>query len=195
MTLAEVITALGIFVLIIAAVFVFETNVFSYNGSVSSSFQVAQDSQMLLRTMLSELREAVPGANGAYPLTSVGSTTISFFSDINNDGKAEQVTYTLVGTTLFRAVIKPSGTPVGYPVATQATTTIVMNVRNGTTTPTFEYFDTNYTGTSTPLSQPVTTTAVRLVKINITLDTDPTKSPAPITYTTQVSLRNLKSNL
>ena len=195
MTLVEVITAVGIFVLIIGAVFTFETNIFSYNSSITSSYQVAQDSQRILRTMLAELRESAPGATGAYALATVGSTSISFYSDVNNDGLTEQITYSLIGNTLYRAVISPSGTPYAYVSANQSTTTLITNVRNATTTPVFQYFDTNYTGTSSPLTQPVIATSVRLVRITVILDTDPTKSPVPITYTTQVSLRNLKSNL
>ncbi|MEI8248914.1 MAG: type II secretion system protein [Candidatus Taylorbacteria bacterium] len=195
MTLVEVITAVGIFVLIIGAVFTFETNIFSYNTSVTSSYQVAQDSQRILKTMLTELRESAPSATGAYALDTVGSTTLSFYSDVNNDGLTEQITYSLIGNTLYRASISPSGTPYTYPSANQSTTTLLTNVRNGTTTPVFEYFDTNYTGTSSPLTQPVTATSVRLIRITVILDTDPTKSPVPITYTTEVNLRNLKSNL
>jgi prepilin-type N-terminal cleavage/methylation domain-containing protein len=195
MTLVEVLTAVAIFVIIIAAVYTFEINIFSYNGSISSSFQTIQDSQTLLKTMLTELREAVPGVNGSYSLSSVGSTSISFFSDSDNDGTAEQITYSLVGTTLYRSVIKAAGSPLSYSVSNQSTSTLIQNLRNGTSTALFQYFDANYTGTSSPLTQPVTPTAVRLIKISIVLDSDPTKYPAPITYTTQVNIRNLKDNL
>ena len=194
MTLVELLISLAIFIAVMIAVGTFAANIFIYNGNVSSSFQTAQNAQTILKTMLVSLREMEPGANGAYPLISTGSTSISFFSDPDNDGSAEQLTYSLVGTTLYQSVVQPSGSPIGYS-STPATTTILTNVRNGTSTPVFQYFDTNYNGTSTPLAQPVTATTVRLVKMNITLDIDPNRSPLPITYTVQASLRNLKSNL
>ena len=58
-----------------------------------------------------------------------------------------------------------------------------------------EYFDSNYTGTSTPLSQPVQATQVRLIRITVRIEKDPNKSPGPLTATSQVFLRNLKNNL
>ncbi len=195
MTLVEVLITLAIFATVIVSVGMFEANVFIYQGNVSGSFQTAQNAQVILKTMLTELREMAPGADGSYPLVNAGSTTISFFSDPDNDGTEEEVTYSLSTTTLYRAVIQPSGNPPTYLIANQSTSTLLTSVRNGSNTPVFQYFDTNYNGTSSPLTQPVTTTAVRLVKINITLDLDPNRSPAPITYTVQANLRNLKSNL
>jgi prepilin-type N-terminal cleavage/methylation domain-containing protein len=194
MTLVELLITLAIFVTVMVAVGTFEANTFIYQGNVSSSFTTAQNAQIILKTMLTELRETAPGVNGAYALVSTGSTSISFFSDPDNDGQTEQITYSLTGTTLSRSVIQPSGSPLGYnggPVIS----TLLTTVRNGNTTPVFQYFDTNYNGTSSPLAQPVTTTAVRLVKVNVTLDTDPNRSPVPITYTVQANLRNLKNNL
>jgi len=195
MTLVEVFIALAIFVAVIAAIGMFEANIFLYKNQASSSLQTSLSAQTLLKTMLVEIREAAPGANGAFPVVYAGSTTLSFFSDPDNDSTEEQVTYTLMGTTLYKAVINPSGNPPTYSVANQSTTTLLTNVRNGAATPVFEYFDANYSGTSTPLSQPVTTTSVHLVKINLTLDDDPNRPPAAVTYSDQASIRNLKTNL
>ncbi len=195
MTLVEVLIALAIFIAVMIAVATFEVNIFSYNSHVSNSFQTSQTAQVILKTMLTELRKAAPGANGAYPLVNAGSTTISFFSDANNDGTMEQITYSFVGTTMYRATINPTGFPGSYNLANQSTSTIMTNVRNGTTTPVFQYFDNAYNGTSSPLVQPVTATSVSLVKINLTLDIDPNRSPIPVTYSVQVGLRNLKTNL
>jgi hypothetical protein len=195
MTLVELLITLAIFVTVMVAVGTFEANIFIYQSNVSGSFQIAQNAQIILKTMLTEFRETAPAANGSYALVNTGSTSVSFFSDPDNDGQTEQITYTLSGTTLYRAVIQPSGNPPTYSVVNQSTTTLLTNVRNGSITPVFQYFDTNYNGTSSPLVQPVTTTAVRLIKVNITLDVDPNRSPAPITYTIQANLRNLKSNL
>jgi type II secretory pathway pseudopilin PulG len=195
MTLVEVLITLGIFVAVIIAVGTFEANIFIYQGEVSNSFATAQNAQVILKTMLTELREMAPAADGSYALVNAGSTTVSFFSDPDNDGTEEQITYTLSSTTLYKAIIQPSGNPPTYAVANQSTTTLLIGLRNGLVTPVFQYFDTNYNGTSSPLTQPVTTTAVRLVKVNVTLDMDPNRSPAPITYTVQANLRNLKSNL
>ena len=182
---------------VVIAVGTFEVNVFSYQGSISSSYQTAQSAQIMLKTMLVELREMSPGANGSYSLIKAATSSVSFFSDPDGDGITEQMTYSLVGTTLYKAIINPTGSSPSYVYnpANQSTTTLVTNVRNASSTPLFQYFDTNYNGTSSPLTIPVTTTAVRLIKVSLTLDIDPKRSPLPVTYTIQASLRNLKSNL
>ncbi len=195
MTLVEVLIALAIFVVVIVAVGTFEANIFRYQSSISGSYQTAQSAQIILKIMLQQIREAEPAANGAYTLANAGSTTMTFYSDPDNDGTAERITYSLIGTTIYQITIQPSGMPPSYNVASQSTTTLLRNVVNSLSTPVFQYYDTNYNGTSSPLAQPVTTTAVRLVKINATLDLDSNRSPVPITYTVQASFRNLKTNL
>ena len=195
MTLVEVIVTLGIFMTVMFAVSTFEYNVIVYPKNISGSFTIAQDAQVLLTTMLKQLRTAQPGANGQYALVTTGTSTLSFFADVDNNGVIEEITYFMASSSLYRGVIQPSGNPVTYNPTNQVNRMFVMNVRNSSSTPLFQYFDTNYNGTSTPLAQPVMTTAVRLIKINLTLDVDPMRSPLPLTYTVQASLRNLKSNL
>lgn len=196
MTLAEVLVTMGIMVAVLLVVATFQYDVITYPKTISGSFVTVQDTQILLKTMLKELRGMRSGANGAYALITSGTSTVSFFSDSENDGTVDLITYSLVGPTMYRGVISPTGNPeTNYDIANQVTRMLVTNVRNGSSTPIFQYFDTNYNGTSSPLTQPVTATAVRLIKINLMLDVDINRSPTPATYTVQASLRNLKSNL
>lgn len=195
MTLAELLIAMGIFLVIVIVIVDFNTNIYYYQSTISGSFQTSLNAQTILKTMLKEIRQAQPAANGSYPLANAGSSTITFFSDADSNGAVEQITYTRIGNTLFRSTIPPTGSPPVYLGANQATTTLLGSVVNASSTPIFQYYDTNYTGTSTPLAQPVTTTTVRLVKVSVTLDLDPTHSPLPTTYTVQASFRNLKTNL
>lgn len=195
LTLVELLIALAVFAIVIIAIGALQTNVFIYKSNISGSYETTQNSQIILKTILKELREITPGANGAYPLIQTGSTSLSFFSDVDNDGLAEQLTYSLIGTTLYRAVIKPSGSPATYSTASQSTTSLITNVINGNSLPSFQYYDTNYTGTSSPMVYPINPSFVRLIRINQQIDIDPNRSPKPIIYTVQASLRNLKSNL
>lgn len=195
MTLLEIMVAMGISFAVLSVIVAFGTDIFTFQGAISGSYTTTQDAQAILKTIMSELRETAPGGNGAYPITSTGTSSVVFFSDPNSDGIEEQVTYALVGTDLYRRQIIPAGSPPTYNPASQTSSVIVRNVRNGATEPIFEYFDANYTGTSSPLVEPVSATAVRLIKISLKLDVDPRKSPLPVTFTTQVSLRNLKTNL
>ncbi len=195
MTLAETLIAISIFLVIMAAVVTFEVNVFSYQKTASGSFQTAQDAQVLLKVIMKELRGVAPSANGAYPLVSGATSSISFFSDINSDGTIEQVTYILLKNALYKTIIIPAGSPAVYNPASQSTTTLVTNVRNDAALPVFQYYDQNFDGTTAALSQPVDLTQVRSIKTTLNLDVDLNRSPLPISYSAQVQLRNLKTNL
>ena len=195
MTLVEVLIAVAIFGIVMVAVAAFEVNVFSYKGSITSSYETTQSAQIMLKTMLSELRETQTAANGSYPILQAGSTTLSFYSDSDNDTVVERITYSYSGSILYRAVIRPSGFPSAYNPDDQSTTTLLTNIRNGQSVPLFEYFDTDYTGTSSPLAYPISIRDIKLVKINVSLDVDERRSPVPVVYSVQASFRNLKNNL
>lgn len=195
MTLVEVLLTLSIFIIIVVAVGTFQVNVFSYHKAVYGSLQTSQDAQIILKTILREVRSMSPGATGQYPISVAATNTLTFFSDLDGNNVQDQITYSLIGNTIYRARIVPSGSPATYLAANQGTTTLVTNIRNSSSTPVFEYYDDTFTGTSTPLSQPVTVTAVKLIKVNLTLDVDPNRSPLPIMYSADVNLRNLKTNL
>lgn len=195
MMLVELLIALAVFSVVIIAVGAMGANIFIFNSNTTGSFQATQNSQAILKTILKEIREASPGANGAYPLISAGSTTLSFYSDVDNDSVAEQISYSLIGTNFYRSVIKATGSPPVYSVANQSTTTLITNVINGDAIPSFQYFDTNYTGTSSPLTHPVVPSSVKLIQINQRIDIDPNRSPLPIIFTVQANIRNLKTNL
>ena len=194
-TLVEVLISIAVFVVIMGAVAFFEANVFSYQRSAAGSFTTVQDAQVLLKTMARELRSMSAGNDGSYALFQAATSSVIFFSDLNGDGSTERVRYFLSGASLYKGITHASGTPATYPANAESTSTLVTNVRNASSTPVFEYFDGSYDGTTPALVQPVDVGSVRLIKINITLDADPSRSPAAETYSTQVSLRNLKDNL
>jgi type II secretory pathway pseudopilin PulG len=195
MSLAEIIVVCGILGIILVAIATFQRNVTVNNKTASDSLSAIQDARSILRTMVRELRTASPSNNGSYPLVSAGTSTVTFFSDSNGDGLKEQIRYYLSGSTLKRGQIIPTGSPLVYNSGAETFSTLAYSMRNASSTSLFEYYDTSYTGTSSPLTQPITTTNVRLIKINLTIDSDPNRSPIPRTYTSQVTLRNIKDNL
>ncbi|MBP6858939.1 MAG: prepilin-type N-terminal cleavage/methylation domain-containing protein [Candidatus Pacebacteria bacterium] len=193
-TLAEVITAVAILSLIMVAVSAFQYNVLSYNRIAEVSLTNAQEAQALIKTISKELRATQQSANGAYPIAAAATSTITFFSDTDRDGNEEQVRYYLASSTLYRGIIRPTGSPLTY-TGSESTKILATGLRNSSTTPVFEYFDSTYAGTSSPMTYPITITNIRLVKVNLTIDTDPSRAPVLRTFTTQTVLRNLKDNL
>jgi prepilin-type N-terminal cleavage/methylation domain-containing protein len=194
-TIVEIIIVVGILGIIMLAVSSFSVNVLKNNKYSQDALSSVQDARVIIRTMAKELRSASRGNNGSYPVVQASTSTISFFSDSNGDGVKEQIRYFISTSTLRKGMIVPTGSPLTYNSANEIITTLAYNVKNTATSSLFEYYDNTYAGTSSPLTQPVSVTQVRLVKINLVIDADPNRSPNVRVYTSQVNLRNLKDNL
>lgn len=194
-TLIEVITTIAIFVVIMIAVSAFQYNVLNYNRIGTVALTNAQEVESLLKTMAKEIRSMELGSDGSYAISAAATTSLTFFADVDSDGNKEKVRYYIATTTIYRGVIKPTGSPATYAPSNETTKILVTGIRNSSSAPIFDYFDSMYAGTSTPMTYPLNLTSIRLVKVTLTIDTDPNKAPVLRTYTTQVGLRNLKDNL
>ncbi|MCR4274705.1 MAG: hypothetical protein NUW02_01495 [Candidatus Campbellbacteria bacterium] len=192
-SLVEALVAMGIFTVIGIAVMTFFSDIFSFSKSAQGQLQIQQELQVLTRRMSAELRAASQSSVGSYALATTSSSTLSFYVDTDNDGVKERIRYFLQGTELKKGTLKPTGSPLAY-TGSETTRSMVKNVQ-ATTTPLFSYYDTNYAGTTTPLTQPVTVSSVRLVKITIVVDDNALIPPPAIIGTTQISLRTIKDNL
>ncbi|MFM2357335.1 MAG: hypothetical protein RJA61_72 [Candidatus Parcubacteria bacterium] len=192
MTMVEMIIVIFIFGIISLATAQFQLDVFRLSGYADKSLNAVFNSRQILKIMVSELRSTTISENGSYPLQAVATSTLTFYSDVDGDGLVERVRYFLQGTDFKKGIVEPTGNPYVY-TGTETTVTLVSGVRN-TATSIFTYYDTDYTGTTLPLSNP-SVSDIRLIKVTIEIDEDPNKPPAMLTSTTQVSLRNLKDNL
>ncbi|OHA98705.1 MAG: hypothetical protein A3E02_01580 [Candidatus Zambryskibacteria bacterium RIFCSPHIGHO2_12_FULL_38_34] len=195
-TLTEIIVVVAISSVIFIAVFNFGNSIFSFNSNAQKNLSAQTDARRVLKNMVKELRSASPSSLGSYTISLASTTGITFFSNIDSDPYKEQIRYFLSDKDLKRGIIKPSGSPLSYNSANEQISTLVTGINNGVS-PIFEYFDSSYTGTSTPLVQPVQITQVRLVRVTLKIeeDTNPTKTIGPVIVTSQVFLRNLKDNL
>jgi type II secretory pathway pseudopilin PulG len=192
MTVAEILVVVAIVTVIGLAISTFARDLFMYSGTVQSNLSAQQDARQMLRQFASELRVASQSSTGTYPISEASDTAITFYSDINGDGIKDRVRYYVSGNMIKKDVLVPTGLPLAY-TGTPATSIVMRDL--SVTTGIFSYYDKNYTGTSAPLGSPVDVSSVRLVKMNITIDRDPNRSPTPINVTTQVVIRNLKDNL
>lgn len=193
-TLAEVVVVVAIMTLIMLAVAVFQYNVLDYNRSTASSLTTAQEAQSIIKTVAKELRAMQQSESGSYPIASAGTSTLIFYSDVNGDGLNDRVRYYMSGSTLFRGLIMPTGSPLGY-TGSESVKILATGILNSPATPIFEYFGGNYAGTSSAMMYPLTITDIRSIKIGLTIDADPNKIPVMKVFSTQATLRNLKDNL
>ncbi|NDB60026.1 type II secretion system protein, partial [bacterium] len=186
-TLVEIVIVVGILGMIMLVIGAFQRDVFVNSKFAQDSLSTTQDSRNILRMMVRELRTSSSGNDGSYPLISAATSTISFYSDVDADGLKDKVRYYIATSTLTKGLIKPTGSPLTYVEANEVFSILAYNLRNSSSTPLFEYYDNAYAGTSSPLTQPVVISNVRLIKINLMIDVDPNRSPNVKTYTSQVN--------
>lgn len=194
-TLVETLISIAIIVVIGLALTTFERDIFFLNNSLQGNLSAQIGARRVLRTVIRELRGASPSSLGAYTINQAGTSTLIFYTNIDEDTLKERVRYFLQGGELRRGVIKPTGNPLAYNSANESVEVIIRDVINSSTTPIFDYFDSYFTGTSSPLMQPVDTLAVRLIRVTVIIDKDTNRPPGAITVTSMGTLRNLKDNL
>jgi prepilin-type N-terminal cleavage/methylation domain-containing protein len=194
-SLAELLISVAIISLLTFIVSTFQRDVFSLNNVLQSGLNAQLDGRHLVKVMVAELRRSSPSATGSYPIELASSTGMTFYTDVDANGVQDKVRYYLSGNTIKKGVIAPTGSPLTYNSANEVTTTLISSVVASSTLPIFQYYPSEYTGTTSPLTIPINIPSVRLVKITIIIDKDPTRSPAQIIITSQVNMRNLKDNL
>jgi len=172
----------------------FQKDIFSNNDEYTRRLYAEQEARTSLKNLIAELRSAEQSNVGDYPIILATSSAITFFSDFDGDGLQERIRYYLDGRTLRKAVLKPTESPYVYLEANEVKSYEINDV----ITPggqIFTYFDRAYTGTSSAMTFPVNVANIRLIRVNITVDANPTRAPEPITFVSQVMIRNLKDNL
>jgi prepilin-type N-terminal cleavage/methylation domain-containing protein len=198
-TLIEILVALGIFTGLAVLLSNFQKDIFINNTFVQNSLVAESEARGALKRAIAELRAASPSNNGLYPVAVADKNTLTFFSDIDKDGLRERVRYFVATSTtsssLRRGVTKPTGSPYVYLDANESLSVAVHDIVNPTSTPVFAFYDDTYDGTSSPLVWPVNVSDIRLVKMTIMIDLNPVRSPTVMTFTSQVTIRNLKDNL
>lgn len=194
-TLVELVLTVSIATAVLLILGKFQSDVFSFNRIFSGSFSASDQAQKLLRPMTAEVRSASQSANGSYPIGAFAANDLSFYSDIDNNSTKDLVRYYLSGTTVFKEVTPPTGSPGTYSVANKKTTTFMTGVRNvDAGLPLFQYFSSAHTGGATGEVVPGVGKIedIRLIRITFRIDADTTKPPAAADVTTLVSIRNLK---
>jgi prepilin-type N-terminal cleavage/methylation domain-containing protein len=144
--------------------------------------------------MARELRNIRPGDNAAYPIVRAKDQEIIFYSDVDYDGSAEKVRYTLTSTQLVRGITKATGYPAQYLQTNEKVKILSDFIRNGST-PVFYYYNGDWPNdtTNNPLIDPVRLSDSKLIKVYIIINSeDDTDNFSLETY---IQLRTLKQNL
>lgn len=193
-TLIEVMFALGMFAAIAGVVsWIVITSIHS-NAIIWEQLTTQNNGRAVLDQFVNNVRKAEGSSIGNYVVERATDSEFVFYANVDDDTAKERVRFWLSGTDVYRGVTHVTGTPLGY-ADTETVVRLaesVVNTQQGI--PLFEYYDDTYPASQTPLSSPVNVTKVRLVRMQIELEKDPTQSPEPLHVETVVSIRSLKAN-
>lgn len=167
----------------------------SPNQQLTSAGNVDQ-ARRVLANFTNEIRNAAAGSDGSYQLNQAGDSQIIFYTTYKaTGGVVYRIRYFLSGTSLFKGVVTPTGSPLSYNLGSEVITQVQANLSNGST-PVFYYYDDTYSGTTSALAQPVNVTQVKFVKINLIVKNQESRTD---TSTTTIdgagAIRSLKTNL
>lgn len=193
-SLIEVLIASIIAVMFVFVLSSFQTNLNSLQSFTSQKLQSRQDIDETIQIMTTAIRSGGPSSVGGYPIESASTSSFVFFSDIYHNGTFERVRYFLGTSTLQQGITIPSGNPLAYVTSTEIVTTQINDLVLSSSTPFFTYYDSNYTGTQSPMSYPLTIANIRLVQFSFTADINQSSTPTPEYFSQMVDIRNLRSN-
>ncbi|MFN3301734.1 MAG: type II secretion system protein [Patescibacteria group bacterium] len=193
-TTIEAIVVIGILALLSVIILGWQSDIFSLNTLFSKRLSTQEEIRKTIKNFIAEVRSAQPSSLGSYPIEEAKKDSFIFYSNIDSDNLIERIRYFLDGKILKKGIIKPTGQPLRYDPNNEIITEVTHNLINPNNE-IFHYYDENYDGTGNPLPQPVDILAIRLVKITIIVDEDINRPPGPISGTSQVTIRNLKTNL
>lgn len=192
-TYVEMIVVIALFTLLSLAVTNAIRSFYTFNAyTIAQAYQVAE-ARRGMQYSTRDIREMTFADDGAFPLVSMATNSISFYSDIDRDDSVELVRYELSSTTLFKYVSDAAGDPPTYSTSTpDETYTISIYVQNNIQgVDTFTYYDLNG-----DLATPSTlVTDIRYVGISLIINIDPVRDPGEFMLRSSASLRNLLESL
>jgi prepilin-type N-terminal cleavage/methylation domain-containing protein len=189
MTLIEVLAVVAIVSVVGIALNTTIVSFYRNNAYLLEETQALNNAHTGLNEMTRAIREASYGDDGSYPIANAATSTITLYSNADKDTAIEKITYTLVGTSLYRTSINSAGNPPVYTGQPISTTTLSQYVRNTASNPLFTYYDVSgnqLSATSTPLIK------IAAVRVELLDDLNPLRAPNVFTLTETATIRNLR---
>ncbi len=157
-------------------------------SSIEQEYQV-ENARRGIEVLVQDIREATYADNGSYPLASIASSSITFYSDTDGDNSVEKIRYQLSNLKLLRNVVDSSGTPPAY-TGQGATTTVSNFIRNSTEAiPVFRY----YNASNVEVTDPALIATVVSVTVTLVVDITQNHTPGQFTLKGSATLRNLRA--
>lgn len=196
-TLVETIVVIAIFTLLALGVNTLFTHIFISSSDRMNAINNIDQASAVAARFINEIRVASTGTDGSYALNQASDQQIIFYSNYGQSSSSTvaRIRYYSATSTLYKGVTVPTGTPPTYNLGTEKITVIQNQIVNSGQ-PLFYYYDGNFTGSSTALTQPVNINQVKYVRINFNvLKRDTRTGTTTFTVSAGSSIRNLKTNL
>ena len=155
------------------------------NAYILESSSAINEARRGMTYVVSNIREATYGDDGAYPVENVATSSITFYADVDLDGGVEKTRIYVADNTLYRSVTNAIANPPTYNGQPEETTILAVNLRNGDR-PLFRYFDAN----GTELTGVVDASDVASIAMDLMIDLNPTRAPEVYMLTGSATLRN-----
>lgn len=194
-TMIELVVAIGIFALLSLGAAEIIITGFRSNAAIWEHLEVQRDARRAVQQVVNVVRQAETSSVGAYPVVSAGDNELIVYSNIDNNGYRERVRFFLDATTLKKGIVIPTGNPLSYVTSTEVITDVAKNVTNVSLgVPIFSYYNSAYTGSESAISQPVIVGDVRVIRVRLILDKNPSVLPSSYDVESFAQIRNLKLN-
>ena len=195
-TLIEIVVALSIFTILAFGVYQLLNDIFVNSNQQTLSMDNIDQARLVLSTFTNEIRDATTGSDGSFPLNQVDDSQIIFYSNFGtNNSVVKRIRYYISGSTLYKGIILPTGSPLAYNLFSESVSPVLTGVSNGSSQ-LFYYYDGNYDGSTSALSQPVNINRVRFVRINLMVLNQITPTDkSTFSISTGAAIRSIKDNL
>lgn len=194
LTFIEMLVYISIFVIIIFAVTSSILSFYKYNAYGFEQLQAVDSARRGIEPAINDIREATYSDEGAYPIVSVATSSLSFYSDVDSDNNIEKVRLFFdVGTNTFKkGLTESAGDPLTYDNQPETLFTLAENVRNVKQgVDIFKYYD----NTGAEIIDLSNVFDVTFITMSVVVNINPARSPNDFILRASAALRNLKSNL
>jgi len=184
-TLVEIMTVLALFGIFSTLALSFITTSFKATRFESEQAEAVKQARDGMSVMKREIRGAIDSEAGAYAISEIDDNQFEFYADTDDDDEVEKIKYYVDNIELKKTITDPG--PLHDYAGTGSTITIANYINNHEEN-IFTYYDSDYSQTSQ-------INLVRLINIKLKINVTPEIAPADVYVETDVTLRNVKSNL
>lgn len=190
MTLVELIVAVAILGLGMAAFTLLSMRAWNYKSYVLEQSTSTAAAQRVLSKMVNELRSVRQASDGSYAIKEIKNDSLTVYREEDTDGKAERVRYFIEDGKLKKGVTKFIGGT--YSDANETVEVLLNWVTNmDLSKPLFQYYDNRYPiNEDDPMLNLIASDA-RLVRIHLWVNIRPIVAPENVNLESVVEFRNL----